>query len=82
MIISIPLSSLPLLLAAALIALGFLAYVFSARMGVLCIGAGSVIMGAVVLTELPKGFELQGIVLFGITVVVGLWMMFVAVKNG
>ncbi len=82
MIISIPLSSLPLLLAAAFIALGFLAYVFSARMGVLCMGAGSVIMGAVVLTQLPKGFELQGIVLFGITVVVGLWMMFVAVKNG
>ncbi|NMB85532.1 MAG: hypothetical protein A4E44_02303 [Methanosaeta sp. PtaB.Bin018] len=82
MIISIPLSSLPLLLAAALIALGFISYVFSARVGVLCIGAGSVIMGAVVLTQLPKGFELQGIVLFGITVVVGLWMMFVAVKNG
>ncbi len=82
MIISIPMFSLPLLAAAALIALGFIVYPFSARLGVLGIGAGSVIMGAVVLVDLPKGFELQAIVLFGITAVVGAWMMYVAVKNG
>jgi hypothetical protein len=39
-------------------------------------------MGVVVMAELPKGFELQAVVLFGITVVVGAWMMYVAVKNG
>jgi hypothetical protein len=82
MIISIPMFSPPLLVAALLIALGFIVYLFSARLGVLCIGAGSVIMGAVILADLPKGFELQAIVLFGITAVVGAWMMYVAVKNG
>jgi hypothetical protein len=82
MIISIPMFSLPLLVAAALIALGFIVYPFSARLGVLGIGAGSVIMGVVILAEPPKGFELQAVVLFGITVVVGAWMMYVAVKNG
>ena len=82
MIISIPLNSLPLLISAAFIALGFIIYVFSARLGVACIGAGSVIMGAVILAELPKDFMLQGIVLFGVTVVVGAWMIYVAVVNG
>ena len=82
MILSIPLNSIPLLVAAALIALGFIAYPISARAGVLAIGAGSVIMGGVVLTELPQGMELPTAALFGITVVVGAWMMYVAVKNG
>jgi hypothetical protein len=82
MIISIPLFSWPLLLAAALIGLGLLVYPFSARASVVLIGAGSVIMGAVVLAGLPKGFELQAAVLFGMAVVVGGWMMFVGVKNG
>jgi hypothetical protein len=81
-IISIPLNSLPLLIAAAFIALGFIIYVFSARLGVACIGAGSVIMGAVVVMELPSDFMLQGIVLFGVTIVVGAWMVYVAVVNG
>ncbi len=82
MIISIPLFSWPLLLAAALIGLGLLAYPVTARASVVLIGAGSVIMGAVVLAELPKGFELQAAILFGMAVVVGGWMMFVGVKNG
>lgn len=82
MILSIPLFSTPLLIAAALIALGFLAYPFSARLGVIGIGAGTVIMGVVVLRDLPNGFALQGLVLFGFTVIVGAWMMYVGVKNG
>ncbi len=82
MILSIPLFSWPLLLAAGLIGLGLLAYPVTARASVVLIGAGSVVMGAVVMTELPQGFELQAAVLFGMAVVVGGWMMFVGVKNG
>lgn len=82
MILSIPLDSVPLLIAAALIALGFLAYPFSARLGVIGIGAGSMIMGVVVLFDLPNGFAIQSLVLFGFTVIVGVWMMYVGVKNG
>ncbi|MHC1686465.1 MAG: hypothetical protein AB9879_01895 [Methanothrix sp.] len=82
MIINIPLFSPPLLVAAALIALGFIAYVFSARVGVALIGAGSLIMGLVAINDVPAGFEIQGLALFGISAVVGGWMMYVAVKNG
>lgn len=82
MILSIPLDSVPLLIAAALIALGFLAYPFSARLGVIGIGAGSLVMGVVVLFNLPNGFAIQSLVLFGFTVIVGAWMMYVGVKNG
>ena len=82
MILSIPLFSMPLLIAAALIALGFLAYPFSARLGVIGIGAGTVIMGVVVLHDLPNGFAIQSLVLFGFTVIVGALMMYVGVKNG
>ena len=82
MIISIPLFSVPLLTAAALIGLGLLVYPFSARLGVFGIGAGSVIMGAVALFDLPSGLGAQGLILFGISVVVGGWMMYVGVKNG
>ena len=82
MILSIPLDSTPLLIAAALIAFGLLAYPFSARLGVIGIGAGTVIMGAVVLYDLPSGFAIQGLVLFGFTVIVGAWMMYIGVKNG
>jgi hypothetical protein len=80
--LSIPLDSTPLLISAALIGLGFLTYLLSARIGVILMGAGSVIMGAVVIFDLPNGMGLQGLVLFGITVVVGGWMMYVGVKNG
>lgn len=82
MILSIPLFSPPLLVAAALMAIGLLLYPFSARLAVAGIGAGSVIMGMAVLAELPKGFEMQAAMLFGIAVVVGGWMMFIAAKNG
>ncbi len=81
MILSIPLFSPPLLVAAALMAAGLLLYPFSARFSVAGIGAGSVIMGAVVLAELPEGFELQAAILFGLAVVVGAWMMFIAAKD-
>jgi hypothetical protein len=80
--LSIPLFSTPLLIAAALIALGFITYLLSARIGVILMGAGSVIMGAVVIFDLPNGMGLQGLVLFGMTVLVGGWMMYVGVKNG
>jgi hypothetical protein len=82
MILSIPLFSIPLLIAAAFIGLGFMIYPFSARFGVVCIGAGSVIMGVVVLFDLPNSLGFQGLILFGISIVVGGWMMYVGVKNG
>jgi hypothetical protein len=82
MILSIPLFSMPLLIAAAFIGLGFLIYPFSARFGVIGIGAGSVIMGGVVLFDLPNGLGFQGLILFGISILVGGWMMYVGVKNG
>lgn len=80
--LSIPLFSMPLLVAAALIALGFLSYLLSARLGVVLIGAGSLIMGAVVILDLPNGMGLESLLLFGITVLVGGWMMYVGVRNG
>jgi hypothetical protein len=49
---------------------------------VIGIGAGSVIMGAAVINDLPNGLGLQSIILFGISIVVGGWMMYVGVKNG
>ncbi|MDD4579198.1 MAG: hypothetical protein PHF80_00835 [Methanothrix sp.] len=73
---------MPLLVAAALIALGFLSYLLSARLGVVLIGAGSLIMGAVVIFDLPNGMGLESLLLFGITVLVGGWMMYVGVRNG
>lgn len=80
--IAIPLFSTPLLIAAALIALGLLAYPISARLGVVSIGVGAAIMGVVVLFDLPNGFAIESLVLFGFTVVVGVWMVYVGVKNG
>jgi hypothetical protein len=82
MILSIPLFSIPLLIAAAFIGLGFMIYPFSARFGVIGIGAGSVIMGVVVLFDLPNSLGFQGLILFGISIIVGGWMMYVGVKNG
>jgi len=80
--ISIPLFSMPLLVAAALIALGFLSYLLSARLGVVLMGAGSLIMGVVVILDLPNGMALESLLLFGITALVGGWMMYVGVRNG
>lgn len=81
MIISIPLASPALLIAAALIAIGFLVYPFSARLSVIGIGMGSVIMGIEVLLNHPVGLQPQSIILFGITILVGAWMMFVGLKK-
>lgn len=80
--ISIPLFSIPLLIAAALIGLGFLTYLYSARLGVVLMGLGSVIMGGVVIMDLPNGMGLESLVLFGITVLVGGWMVYIGVRNG
>ena len=79
--ISIPLFSIPLLVSAVLILLGLLVTPFSVRLGVIGIGAGSVILGLVAIKDLPMGFEIQTIVLFGITTVVGLWMISVGLKE-
>jgi hypothetical protein len=79
--ISIPLFSLPLLISALLILLGFLVTPISVRMGVVGIGAGSLILGVVAIRDLPMGFDVKTIVLFGITAVVGLWMVSVGLKK-
>jgi hypothetical protein len=72
---------MPLLISALFIALGFLVYPISARLSVIGLGIGSVIMGVVVITDLPQGFEIQTLTLFGITVVVGAWMVSVGLKE-
>ena len=46
------------------------------------IGAGSVIMGGVVILDLPQGMGLQSLILFGMTVLVGVWMVYVGIRNG
>lgn len=79
--ISIPLFSIPLLVSAVLILFGLLVTPFSSRLGVIGIGAGSVILGLVAIKDLPMGFEVQTIVLFGITTVVGLWMISVGLRE-
>ncbi|HSD58349.1 MAG TPA: hypothetical protein VLB04_09220 [Methanotrichaceae archaeon] len=81
MIISIPLFSPPLLVAAALIALGLLVTPIYPRLSVIGIGLGSVVMGAVVLFTIPHGLEAPSLILFGITIVVGAWMVSVGLKN-
>jgi hypothetical protein len=79
--ISIPLFSIPLLASAVLILLGLLVTPFSVRLGVIGIGAGSAILGLVAIKDFPNGLEIQTIVLFGITTVVGLWMISVGLKE-
>ncbi len=81
MAVYIPLSSPPLLAATFIIALGVALIPLSARHGIICIGTGSVIMGFIMLADLPKGFELQGIIIFESTVVVGAWMIAVGLKQ-
>lgn len=81
MILSIPLFSPALLVAAALVAIGMLLYPFNARFSVIGIGAGSVIMGIDVLMNHPGGLQPQSLILFGSTVIVGAWMAFVGLKK-
>lgn len=81
MIISIPLFSPVLLIAAALIAIGMLLYPFNARFSVIGIGAGSVIMGIEALMNNPSGLQPQSIILFGSAVIVGAWMALVGLKK-
>ncbi len=81
MIISIPLASPAMLIAAAAIAIGLLLYPFSARLSVIGIGMGSIIMGVEVIISHPIGLQPQSIILFGITILVGAWMMFVGLKK-
>ncbi|MGA9097458.1 MAG: hypothetical protein WB392_00835 [Methanotrichaceae archaeon] len=38
-------------------------------------------MGLVMLADLPKGVELQEIMLFGLVIVVGAWMIAVGLKQ-
>jgi hypothetical protein len=79
--IYIPLFSPPLLVAAALVALGLLATPIYPRLGVIGIGLGSVIAGGVVIFTMPQGLEAPSLILFGITVVVGAWMVAVGLKK-
>ena len=79
--ISIPLFSPELLVSALLVGLGLLVAPFNVRLSVIGIGAGSAIMGAIVLMDLPNGFQIQGIVLFGMSAIVGLWMVAVGLKK-
>ena len=82
MMLSIPLFSTPLLIAAVLMGLGFLIAPVSIRPGVAGIGLGTVIMGAVVLINgIPEEFKVQSIFFFGLTVLVGAWMVFIAVRH-
>lgn len=79
--ISIPLISLPMLAAALLTLLGLAVTPISSRLGIIGIGAGSAIMAIVAIKDLPMGFEIRTIVLFGITALVGLWMVSVGLKK-
>ncbi len=81
MILSIPVFSPVLLVAAALVTIGLLLYPFSARLSVIGIGIGSIIMGAEVIVNHPSGLQPQSIVLFGSTVIVGAWMALVGLKK-
>ena len=81
MILSIPLFSPALLVAAALAAIGMFLYPFSARLSVIGIGAGSIVMGIEILMNHPVGIQPQTIILFGSSVVVGAWMAFVGLKK-
>jgi len=81
MIISIPLFSPALLAAAALIGLGMLLIPLSHRVGVVLIGAGSALMAGVVLFTLPHGLEAPSLILFGISLVVGAWMVMIGLRK-
>ena len=81
MIISIPLSSPLLLVAAVLMGIGVFATPVFPRFSVICLGGGSVLMGGVVLATLPHGLEAPSLVLFGISVIVGAWMVMVGLKK-
>jgi len=39
-------------------------------------------MGAVVILDLPQGMGLQSLILFGMTVLVGGWMVYIGIRNG
>jgi hypothetical protein len=81
--LSIPIDSLPLLLAAIIAGMGVLVTPISARIGIICIGMGTIIMGAVVLATAPigQGSILSWLVPFGFTIVVGGWMMMIGLKH-
>jgi hypothetical protein len=49
---------------------------------VIGIGLGSIIMGAVVLADVPRGLGYQAIIPFGLAVIVGVWMVAVGIKEG
>lgn len=78
---SIPVSSPALLAAAFMIALGVALLPLSVKYSIISIGAGSIVMGLVMLSDLPRGFELQWIVLFGSAIVVGSWMIAVGIRQ-
>lgn len=79
--VSIPVSSPALLAATFLIALGVALLPLSAKHSIICIGAGSIIMGLVMLANLPRGFEVQWIIMFGSAIIVGAWMIVVGIRQ-
>jgi hypothetical protein len=81
MIISIPLFSTELLIAAALIGIGMLLVPLSHRAGVVLIGAGSALMAGVVMFTMPHGLEVPSLILFGISFVVGAWMVMIGLRK-
>ncbi|NYT01281.1 MAG: hypothetical protein GKC10_00750 [Methanosarcinales archaeon] len=68
-------------LAAGLIGLGLLISVVSGRLGTISLGAGSIAVGVVLISDLPEGWELVGAAFFGMIIVAGIWMISVGIKK-
>lgn len=68
-------------IAAALIGAGVLISVINNRIGSVSIGLGSATMGVVLLSNVPRGWEMVALGFFGIAVLAGLWMISVGFKQ-
>jgi hypothetical protein len=79
--LSIPLFSAPLLFAAFLALAGLAVYIWHPRLSVIGIGAGAAIAAIIAIIDIPNAFTPQGIFLFGMTVLVGGWMVAVGMKK-
>jgi hypothetical protein len=67
--------------AAVLIGLGVLMSVFSARLGSISLGAGSMAVGVVLLSAVPEGWEVAAFIFFGLIILAGAWMISVGMKE-
>jgi hypothetical protein len=68
-------------LAAVLMGAGLLLSVIYERAGSIGLGAGSVAVGLALLSTVPEGWELVGYGFFGISLIVGLWMIRIGLKR-